>query len=146
MANLNLVWKSQLQGKSNREFTLFCELNSFSIRPVIFCRLYQAFTESLRDLSFICWFHSLTLKGRNSVKNIVETCKKIPGVKQRDLTSFCNQQILQKADCILASLGRVLGGELSLLLSGHQYVVPTCKTNCFFRSFITSALKRSHSS
>lgn len=58
----------------------------------------------------ICWFHSLMLRDRYSQK-------------QKDLTSFCNQPILQKAQGILLSSGHVLVGDFSLLLSGNEYIL-----------------------
>lgn len=46
---------------------LLRKLNSFSVSPVIMCRFYQSFIESLLCFSFICWFPSLTLKDKNSL-------------------------------------------------------------------------------
>ena len=127
--------------RGQQRMHLLRKLNSFSVRPFILCRFYQAFIESLICFSFICWFHSLTLKDRNSLNSIVKTCSKIIGVKQRDLNSFCNQQILQKAESILNSPGHVLSHEFRLLPSGRRYALPALKTNRFSKSFIPSALK-----
>ncbi len=125
--------------RGQQRIHLLRKLNSFSVRPVILCRFYQAFIESLICFSFICWFHCLSVKDRNNLTSIVKSCSKIIGVKQRDLSSFCNQQILRKAECILASPSHA--GEFTLLPSGRRYALPMCKTNRFSKSFIPSALR-----
>lgn len=68
---------------------------------MILCCFYQSFIESLLCFSFICWFNSLTVKNRNSLNRIVNTCSKIISVRQRDLSSFCDQQTIRKAKCII---------------------------------------------
>ena len=113
---------------------LLRKLNSLYVSPVILSHFYQSFIKSLLSFSFICWFHSLTVKDRNRKidfnNSIVKIFSKTTGVKQRDLNSFCSQQILQNAASILASSGNVLASEFSLLPSGCRYVLPACKTNC----------------
>ena len=59
-------------------------LNSFSVSPVILCRFYQSFIESLLTYSFICWFNNLSLRDRNSLNSVVRICAKIIGPRQRD--------------------------------------------------------------
>ena len=107
--------------RGQQRIHLLRKLNSFSVTryPLSF---YQSFLESLLCFSFICWFPSLKLKDKNSLYHIIKTCSKITGVKFRDLTSFCDQQILRKADKILFSPSHVLASEFSLLASGHHYV------------------------
>lgn len=61
-------------------------------------------------------------------------------MKTKALTSFCNQPTLRKAKSILSSPGQVLAKECSLLLSGHRYVSPDCKSNPFLESLIHSAI------
>lgn len=84
----------------------------------------------------ICWFHCLSVKDRNSLTGIVKLCSKIIGVKQTDLGSFCNQQILRKAECILASPSHVLADKFILLPSGRRYALPMCRTKRFSNSSI----------
>jgi len=88
------------------------------------------------SFSFICWFHNLILKDRNNLNYIVNICSKIIGVKQRDLTVFCNQQIVRKAASILAAPEHAVAGEFSLLPSG--YALPVCKTNRYSKSLLRS--------
>ena len=74
--------------RGQQRIHLLRKLNSFSVSPVILCRFYQSFIESLLSFSFICWFHSLTVKDRNSLNSIVNICSKITGVKQKGLELF----------------------------------------------------------
>ena len=67
--------------RGKQKIHLLRKLNYFSVIPVILCRFYQSFIESLLSFSFICWFHSLTVKHRNSLNSIVHICSKITGVK-----------------------------------------------------------------
>ena len=127
--------------RGQQRIHLLRKLNSFSVSPVILCSFYQSFIESLLSFSFICWFHSLTVKDRNSLNSIVNICSKITGVKQRDLNYFCNRQIIKKAAGILASSGHVLKSEFSVLPSGRRYALPACRTNRHSKSFIPSAIR-----
>jgi hypothetical protein len=79
---------------------LLRKLNSFSVSPVILCRFYQSFIESLISFSFICWFRSLSVHDKNSLTGIVNLCSKIIGERQRDLSSFCDQQTVRKVASI----------------------------------------------
>ena len=126
--------------RGQQRIHLLRKLNSFSVSPVILCRFYQSFIESLLSFSFICWFHSLTVKDRNSLNSIVNICSKITGVKQRDLNYFCNRQIIKKAAGMLASSGRALKSEFSVLPSGRRYASPARRTNRQSKSFNPSAI------
>ena len=65
-------------------------------------------SESALSFSFICWFHSLEVKNRNSLQKIVRIASKITAVPQRDLGLSCEQQILQKARVILTKKDHIL--------------------------------------
>jgi hypothetical protein len=83
--------------KREQQRVYLCESSTvFSVSPVILCRFYQSFIESLLSFSFICWIRSLSVHDRNSLSSIVNVCSKIIGVKQRDLFSFCDQQTIRK--------------------------------------------------
>lgn len=105
MTILNLIETPPPLWRGDNLLYLLRKLNSFSVMVVILCRFYLyflsfiflSFIESLLSFSFICWFHSLTVKDRNSLNNIVKICSKIIRVKQRDLNAFYNQQIVWKA-------------------------------------------------
>ena len=114
---MRLLWSGGKQ-----RIHLLRKLNSFSVSPVILCHFYQSFIES-PSFSFICWFHSLTVKDRNSLNSIVKICSNITGVKQRDLNS----------------------SECSLLPSERCYVLPACKANRYSKSFILSSIRLLHS-
>jgi hypothetical protein len=120
---------------------LLRKLNSFSVSPVILCRFYQSFIESLLSFSFICWFHSLSVHDRNSLSSIVNVCSKIIGVKQRDLSSLCDQQTIRKVASILNISDHVLAKEFVLMQSGKRYAMPICKSNRHLKSFVPSAIQ-----
>jgi hypothetical protein len=120
---------------------LLRKLNSFSVSPVILCRFYQSFIESLLSFSFICWFRSLSVHDRNSLTSIVNVCSKIIGVRQRDLSSFCDQQTIRKAASILNISDHVLAKEFVLMQSGKRFAMPICKTNRHLKSFVPSAIQ-----
>ena len=48
--------------RGQQRIHLLHKLNSLSVGPVIFCCFYKSFIESLLRCSFICCFHSLTVK------------------------------------------------------------------------------------
>jgi hypothetical protein len=120
---------------------LLRKLNSFSVSPVILCRFYQSFIESLLSFSFICWFRSLSVHDRNSLSSIVNVCSKIIGVKQRDLSSLCDQQTIRKVASILNISDHVLAKEFVLMQSGKRYAMPICKSNRHLKSFVPSAIQ-----
>ena len=127
--------------RGQQRIHLLHKLNSLSVGPVIFCCFYKSFIESLLRCSFICCFHSLTVKERNSLNSIVNICSDHP-VKHWDLGYFCNRQIFQKAAGVSASSGHVLTSEFSLLLlpSGRRYALPACRTNRHSKWFIPNKL------
>ena len=84
---------------------------------------------SVLSFSFICWFHSLGVKNRNSLQRIVRIASKITAVPQRDLALFCEQQILRKARSILTKKDHILNQEFTTLPSGRHLRCPICKTN-----------------
>ena len=96
------------------------KLNYFSVDQKILTLFYKSFIESVLYFSFICWFHSLGVKNRNSLQRIVCIASKITAVPQRDLALFCEQQILRKARSILTKKDHIL--KWNLLLS-YQVVV-----------------------
>ena len=98
----------------------------------------SVFTSGWRVSLKLCYVYN-----RNSLNDIVKTCSEVIGVKQRDLNSFCNQQILWKAESILASPGHVLADECHMLPSGRIYALPALKTNRWQTSLIPSAVKHS---
>ena len=147
---LGTVFDSQLKFDVNthslvkrgqQRIYLLRKLKSFSVDTKILSLFYQSFIESLLTFSFICWFHGLTVKDRNSLNSIVNVCSKIIGVRQRDLSSFCDQQILRKTVRIFECHEHCLEPEFRLLPSGRRYVMPLCKGNRRSKSFIPCAIR-----
>lgn len=102
-------------------------------------RVKKHFCWSMKNWFFTHWLATIV---------IVKTYKKfVSKTKQtlrhtfrlwelnRDMISPCNQQIMQKAECTLASAGHVPAGEFSMLPSDRRYVQPSCKTNYFCNYF-----------
>ena len=98
-------------------------------------------TMNLYQICFTCWFRSLSVHDRNSLNSIVNTCSKIIGIKQRDLSSFCDQQIVRKAASILKIPDHILVSEFVLMTSGKRYAMPVCKSNRYLKSFLPSAVQ-----
>ena len=94
--------------KGQRRLYLLRKLNYFSVDQKILTHFYKSFIESVLSFSFICWFHSVGMKNRNSLQRIVRIASKITAVPQRDLALFCEQQILRKARSILTNKDRIL--------------------------------------
>jgi hypothetical protein len=147
---LGTVFDSQLKWEENTQclvkrgqqrMYLLRKLKSFSVDTKILSLFYQSFIESLLTFSFICWFHSLNVKDRNSLNSIVNVCSKIIGVRQRDLASFCDQQILRKTSRIFASADHFLKPEFTLLPSGRRFAIPACRGNRRSKSFVPCAIR-----
>ena len=96
---------------------------------------------SVLSFSFICWFHSLGVKNRNSLQRIVRIASKITAVPQRDLALFCEQQILRKARSILTKKDYILNQIFAALPSDRRLRCPICKTNRFKNSFMPVAVR-----
>ncbi|KAJ0032067.1 hypothetical protein NQD34_002148 [Periophthalmus magnuspinnatus] len=120
---------------------LLRKLNSFNVNRNILNNFYCSFIESLLTFSFICWFQSLSLKDRNKLQNIVKTCSKITGVKQRELHSLWEERVLSKAKCLLAHPLHPLAPDFIMMPSGRRFYAPIRKTNRFSNSFVPSAIK-----
>ncbi len=100
---------------------LLRKLSFFHVRERISTNFYCSFMESLLTLSFICWFSGLSIKDKNNLHSIVQTCSKIIGVKQRDLGSLCESQVVRKAKNIISQPLHVLFPKFSLSPSGRPY-------------------------
>ena len=75
--------------KGQQRLYLLRKLNYFSVDQKIVTLFHKSFIESVLSFSFICWFHSLGVKNRNSLQRIVRIASKITAVPHRDLTLFC---------------------------------------------------------
>ena len=128
--------------KGQQRLYLLRKLNYFSVDQKILTLLFfnKSFIESVLSFSFICWFHSLGVKNRNSLQRIVRIASKITAVPQRDLALFCEQQILRKARSILTKKEHILNQEFTTLPSGRRLRCPICKTNRFKNSFMPVAV------
>ena len=118
--------------KGQQRLYLLRKLNYFSVDQKILTLFYKSFIESVLSFSFICWFHSLGVKNRNSLQRIVRIASKITAVPQRDLALFCEQQILRHARSILTKKDHILNQEFTTLSSGRRLRCPICKTNRFY--------------
>ena len=125
-----------------KKLYLLQKLNYFSVDQKIltlfFFFFYKSFIESVLSFTFICWFHSLGVKNRNSLQRIVRITSKITAEPERDLALFCEQQILRKAHSILTRKDHILNQEFTTLPSGRRH--PICKMNRFKNSFMPVAL------
>lgn len=130
---LGIVFDSQLKfslntdsiGKRGQQrIYLLRKLKSFNVCNKVMCMFYQSFIESLSTFSFICWFHSLCVKDRNSLNSIVKVCSKIIGVQQKDFG-----RVVQKAKNIIDQHDHVLSSEFTIMPSGRRLIAPPRKTN-----------------
>ena len=108
---------------------------------VVFESITTSFIESVLTFAFICWYHNLGVKNKNSLRRIVGISSKIIGERQRDLSSFCDHQILRKTNTILADPSHALYSEFELLPSGRHFRCPPCKTNRKRNSFLAVAIR-----
>ena len=53
--------------KGQQRLYLLRKLNYFSVDQNILTLFYKSFIESVLSFSFMCWFHSLRVKNRNSL-------------------------------------------------------------------------------
>ena len=120
---------------------LLRKLKSFSVSSIILSRFYQSFIESLLCFSFVCWFNSLSIHDKNSLHSIVNICSKIIGDRQRDLSTFCDQQTLRRAVSIISMPHHALAEEFVLMQSGRRFKMPQCKTNWYLKSFVPHAIQ-----
>ena len=111
--------------KGRQRLCLLRKLNYFSVDQKMLTLFYKSFIESVLSFSFICWFHSLGVKNRNSLQRIVRIASKITAVPQRDLALFCEQQLLRKARSILTK-DHILNQELTTLPSGRKTLLKFC--------------------
>jgi len=140
----NLKWDvntDQIFKRCQQRMYLLRKLKSFDVNPVILSRFYQSFIESILTFSFICWFQNLQIQDRNCLNSIVNISSKIIGIKQRDLNSFYQQQLIRKLESIVSIEDHALINEFNLLKSGRRYRMPCCKTNRHLKSFVPSAVK-----
>ena len=127
-----------------KKLYLLQKLNYFSVDQKILTLLLQIFylcSESVLSFSFICWFHSLGVKNRNSLQRIVRIASKITAVPQRDLALFCEQQILRKDCSVLTKKDHILNQEFTTLPSGRRLRCPICKTIRFKNSFMPVSVR-----
>lgn len=127
--------------KSHQRIYLLRKLNHFSVSQPILCTFYRSFIESLLTFSFICWFHNLSVRDKNSLNNIVKLSSKIIGVQAPSLNFLCNRQVVRKARSIADMSDHILNYEFSLMPSGRRYLAPVRKTNRYSNSFIPVAIR-----
>ena len=68
---------------------LLRKLNYFSVDQKILTVFHRSFIGNVLSFYFICWFHSLGVKNRNSLQRIFRMASKIIAVAQRDLAFLC---------------------------------------------------------
>lgn len=113
-----------------------CEVN---VNKKMLCNFYYSFIESLLTFSFICSFSVLSIKDRNSLSSIVNTCSKITGVRQRGLCSLWENQVATKAKIINIHPEHILSSEFRKLHTG--YLLPQSNTNRNLKAFIPSGIR-----
>ena len=82
----------------------------------------------------------MSVKNKNNLQKIVRVSSKIIGETQRDITQFCEQQILRKARSILTNDSHAPYPMFDTLLSGRRFKCLSCKTNRKKLSFIPAAI------
>ena len=122
------------------------KLNSFNVSERILTNFYRSFIESLLTFSFVCWFNGLAIKDKKSLFSIVNVCSKIIGVRQRDLRSLWEDQLVRKAKSIISHPHHPLSREFRVMPSGRRYLTPRGRTNRYSNSFIPSAIRCLNSS
>ncbi len=127
--------------RGQQRIHLMRKLNSFNVSVRILSNFYCSFIESLLTFSSVCWFNGLSINYKNSLNSIVKVCSKTIGVKQRDLCSLWENQVLKKAKCILSQPDHVLSGQFTVMPSGRRYHAPLRRTNRYSKSFIPSAIR-----
>ena len=75
--------------KGQQRLYLLQKLNYFFADQKILTLFYKSFIESVLSFSFICCFHSLGMKNRNSLQRTVCIASKTTAVPQTDLALFC---------------------------------------------------------
>ena len=138
---VSVGWKPHMSKTDDEELYLMRKLNSFNVSVRILTSFYRSFIESLLTFSFVCWFNGLSLKDKNSLYSIVKTCSKIIGVKQRDLRSLWEDQLVRKAKTIISHPQHPLSYEFRVMPSGRRYVSPPGRSNRHLNSFIPSAIR-----
>ena len=81
-----LKWDDNTEEIVKKGLYLLGKLNYFSVDQKILTLFYKSFIQSVLSFSFICWFHSLGVKNRNSLQRIVRIASKITAVPHRDLS------------------------------------------------------------
>ena len=86
-----LKWDNTEEIVKNGQHRLYLlrKLNYFSVHQTILTFFHRSFTENVLSFYFICWFHSLGVKNRNSLQRIVRIASKIIAVPQRDQAFLC---------------------------------------------------------
>ena len=127
--------------KGQQRIHLLRRLNSFNVRKETMCMFYQSFIESILTFSFICWFGGLSIKDKNCLYNIVKVCSKIIGIRQRDLSSLWERQVIKRARGIISQPDHGLSSDFVLMPSGRRFAAPLVKTNRRAKSFLPSAIR-----
>ena len=70
--------------------------------------LCKSVIECVVYFSLMCWFFNLCVKNRNRLQKIVRVSSEIIGDTQRDVTKFCEKQMLRKAHYISVDGSHVL--------------------------------------
>ena len=82
---------------------------------------YKSFIKSVLCFSFICWYFNLSVKNKNNLQKIVRVSSKIIGDTRRDITKFCEKQVLENACSILIDGSHVIYSMFNTLLSGRRF-------------------------
>ena len=139
-----LKWEENTQlitRKCQQRIYFLRKLASFSVDKTILNLFYSSFIESILCFSFICWFYNLNIKQRNNVNRIVTLCSKIIGVSLRDVSTFCQKQIIRKAHSIISNPNHALSSSFNHLPSRRRFSVLVCRTNRRKFSFVPTAVR-----
>ena len=135
-ANCEAVFK-----KANQHLYCLRKLSYLHIDRTLLTIFYCAFIESILSFCLVCWFSNLSLKKKNSLKQIVRWSSRLIGEPQLNPEALYTRQLQRIAGSILRDGSRPLHKEFRLLPSGRRYKLPACKTKRFRESFVPSAIR-----
>ena len=94
---------------------LFClqRLRDIGVNSNIPETYYRCCAESLLTVSFLCWYGSLSVRSKSVLRDVVNVCLKVVGVKQQSLQVMFESRAGMKAKQIVSDDSHVLASTLT---------------------------------
>ncbi len=103
---------------------------------------YHAVLESILRYGITAWYGNLTVQSKSQIARLVQTAKKIMGVKNHPpLQTIYEQSFIRQAQKLVSDLTHILHPESQLLPSARRIRVLKCKLNHSKQSFLPMAIK-----